>query len=304
MELKARASASCLDYGEPIPIRKSYSGFRLIRSIHSIRVSPSAETLEVEARGRNMKTSSTLLACVVAVLIAATTPAVAAQGHVDAQGPTEQLGTVHLANSCAPATAPQFDRGVALLHSFEFGSAIRTFNEVLAADSTCAMAYWGIALSHWLNPMLAQTRGPAQLKPGREAAEAATRLAANATDRERGYITAVSRLYDDYEHVDQRTRLVAYETAMRDLVTAQPQDTEATIFYALALAAAAPPTDKTYANQLEAAAILEPLFAKQPNHPGLAHYLIHSYDYPPLAAKAGDAARRYAAIAPSSSHAL
>ena len=134
---------------------------------------------------------------IVAAAVLLTVPAVAVypQEHAHPQvGPTENLGTVHFATSCSPTVAPQFDRAVALLHSFEFGASIRGFNEVLATDSTCAMAYWGIALSHWLNPMLAQTRGPAQLKPGREAAEAATRLAANATDRERGYITAVSRL--------------------------------------------------------------------------------------------------------------
>jgi hypothetical protein len=121
---------------------------------------------------------------------------------------------------------------------------------------------------------------------------------------ERGYIHAVSRLYDDYEHKDQRTRIVAYERAMNELVVQQPADTEAMIFYAISLTAAAPPTDKTYANQLKAGAILEPLWAKQPNHPGIAHYIIHTYDYPALADKARAAAQRYASIAPSAAHAL
>lgn len=214
------------------------------------------------------------------------------------------LGTVHFETSCAPSVRPVFDRAVALLHSFEFGASIRTFNEVLAADSTCAMAHWGIALSRWTNPMAAGNRATPLLQQGKLAADAALRLASTTSPRERGYIGAVSQLYDDYTRKDQRTRLVAYETAMRDLATAFPADTEATIFYALALAASAPPTDKTYANQLRAGSMLEALWTKQPDHPGLAHYIIHSYDYPALADKARAAARRYATIAPSAAHAL
>jgi len=246
-----------------------------------------------------------LSVAVAAVLL--TLPAFAAysQEHGHPQGaPTEMLGTVHLATTCSPAVAPQFDRAVALLHSFEFGASIRAFNEVLAADSTCAMAHWGIALSRWTNPMTAGNRSVAQLQQGRQAADAATRLGVRASERERGYINAVSQLYDDFEHRDQRTRIVAYERAMNDLVMKQPADTEAMIFYAISLTASAPPTDKTYANQLKAGSILEPLWAKQPNHPGLAHYIIHSYDYPPLADKARAAAQRYASIAPSAAHAL
>ena len=246
-----------------------------------------------------------LSVAVAAVLL--TLPAFAAysQEHGHPQGaPTEMLGTVHLATTCSPAVAPQFDRAVALLHSFEFGASIRAFNEVLAADSTCAMAHWGIALSRWTNPMTAGNRSVAQLQQGRQAADAATRLGVRASERERGYINAVSQLYDDFEHRDQRTRIVAYERAMNDLVMKQPADTEAMIFYAISLTASAPPTDKTYANQLKAGSILEPLWAKQPNHPGLAHYIIHTYDYPPLADKARAAAQRYASIAPSAAHAL
>jgi len=236
-----------------------------------------------------------------------TLPAFAAypQEHAHSEGaPPEKLGTVHFATSCSPAVAPQFDRAVALLHSFEFGASIRSFNEVLAADSTCAMAYWGIALSRWTNPMAPGNRSVAQLQPGQQAVDAAMRLAVHASERERGYIHAVSRLYDDFEHKDQRTRIVAYERAMNELVMRQPADTEAMIFYAISLVASAPPTDKTYANQLKAGSILEPLWAKQPNHPGLAHYIIHTYDYPALADKARAAAQRYAAIAPSAAHAL
>jgi hypothetical protein len=229
----------------------------------------------------------------------------AAQEHMHPEGvPTGEFGTVHFATSCSAKVAPQFDRAVALLHSFEFGASIRTFNEVLAADSTCAMAQWGIALSRWTNPMAAGNRSVAQLQQGRQAADAAARLAAGASERERGYIGAVSTLYDDFEHRDQRTRIVAYERAMNDLVMRQPADTEALIFYAIALAASASPTDKTYANQLKAGSILEPLWTKQPGHPGIAHYIIHTYDYPALADKARAAAERYASIAPSAAHAL
>jgi hypothetical protein len=216
----------------------------------------------------------------------------------------EQLGTVHFATSCAPAVAPRFDRAVALLHSFEFGASIRAFNDVFAADSTCAMAQWGLALSHWSNPMSAALRTPAMLEPGARAANAAARLAANATGRERGYIAAVGQLYADYSHRDQRARVIAYERAMADLAARQPADTEAAIFHALSLVAAAPPTDKSYANLLAAGETLERIWARQPDHPGLAHYINHAYDVPALAPRARAAAARYARIAPSAAHAL
>jgi hypothetical protein len=245
--------------------------------------------------------------CSVAAAILLTVPAFAAypQDHAHA-GDTgaEKLGTVHFATSCSPSVAPRFDRAVALLHSFEFGASIRGFNEVLAADSTCAMAYWGIALSRWSNPMAAGNRSVAQLQQGRQSVDAATRLGSQASERERGYIGAVGQLYDDFEHKDQRTRVVAYANAMNELAMRQPADTEALIFYAIALTASAPPTDKTYANQLKAGRILEALWLKQPNHPGLAHYIIHTYDVPALADKARAAAQRYASIAPSAAHAL
>jgi tetratricopeptide (TPR) repeat protein len=216
---------------------------------------------------------------------------------------TETLGTVHFSTSCAPAVAVPFNRAVALLHSFEFGSAIAAFNSVLATDSTCAMAYWGVALSRWGNPFAAGIRGAAQLRPGRDAIERAQRTP-SATERERGYITAAAQLYAGFERTDQHTRVVAYERAMNTLVGAQPADTEAVIFYALALAASAQPGDKSYANQRKAASILEGILAQQPNHPGVAHYLIHSHDVPALADGGLDAARRYGTIAPSAPHAL
>jgi hypothetical protein len=243
---------------------------------------------------------------IAAALVVAMLPLtpLAAQQHAHAPGATEKLGTVHFSTSCARDIAPDFDRAVALLHSFEFGASLRAFSGVIARDSSCAIAHWGLALSHWGNPMSPGKRSPALLQRGREAARTARRLGGTATERERQYIAAVGQLYDDYESRDQMTRMVAYEKAMSDVVARQPDDTEAKIFHAIALAASAPPTDKTYAKQLRAGAVLESLLATQPEHPGIAHYIIHSYDVPALAGRAGAAARRYAEIAPSAAHAL
>jgi hypothetical protein len=233
-------------------------------------------------------------------LVVLVTSAGVAQEHAI---PNEQLGTVHFATSCRQAVEGKFDRAIALLHSFEFGEAYRGFNDVLAVDSTCAMAHWGIALTRWTNPMAAGDRPKALLEQGRRAAETATRLGARATEREQLYIAAVGELFKNYERGDQRTRALAYERAMSILASRQPADTEAQIFYAISLVATALPTDKTFANQLKAAAILEPIFAARPTHPGLAHYLIHTYDYPELASRAAKAAERYSSIAPSAAHA-
>jgi hypothetical protein len=216
----------------------------------------------------------------------------------------EKLGSVSFPTSCDPKVATQFNRSVALLHSFEFGASIKGFGDVLAGDSTCAMAYWGIALSRWGNPMAPGNRPPAVLRDGRSAASSAMRLATLSTERERGYISAVGKLYEDFETKDQAARVASYERAMDALVASQPADTEATIFHAISLTASASPGDKTYAKQLEAGRILEALSVKQPNHPGIVHYIIHTYDYPALAGKARVAAKRYAMIAPSAAHAL
>ena len=240
-----------------------------------------------------------------AAILAAPITLATAQGHAHPSGAAnEELGTVRFATSCNPTIAPQFNRAVALLHSFEFGGSIRAFNDVLAVDSTCAMAHWGIALSRWTNPMATGARSVALLRAGKQSADAATRLSGRATERERGYISAVGQLYQDFENTDQRARIVGYERAMGELSLRQPADTEAMVFYAVALAASASPTDKTYANQLKAGSILEPLQAALPSHPGIAHYIIHTYDYPALADKARAAAARYASIAPSAAHAL
>jgi tetratricopeptide (TPR) repeat protein len=230
--------------------------------------------------------------------------AAAAQDHVHAAPQGEKLGTVHFPTSCSSAAQPQFDRAVTLLHSFEFGAAIKGFESVLAADPTCAMAHWGIAMSRWSNPVAAGNRPADQLLRGSASVNSAVLASSHATDRERAYIGAVAQLYKDYATTSQGDRVLAYERAMSDLVMKAPADTEAKIFYAISLVASAPPTDKSYANQRKAGSILEPLWAKQPNHPGLAHYLIHTYNYPALAREGAAAAREYSVIAPSAAHAL
>ena len=248
--------------------------------------------------------SSARIACLVVYALAFAGRAAQSQEHVGQAMHPEKLGTVHFQTSCRPAVTGEFDHAVALLHSFEFGPSIRGFQAVLATDSTCAMAYWGIALSRWINPFIVSARSAEQLRQGLDAVTRGERLASFATDRERGYITAVGKLYAKYDSIPQRGRIVAYERAMSDVAARYPQDTEATIFHALALVAAAPPTDKTYANQIAAGSVLERLFAAEPNHPGLAHYIIHSYDVPALASRAVPEANRYASIAPSAPHAL
>lgn len=228
--------------------------------------------------------------------------ALAAQ-DVHQHGPAGRYGTVAFANSCAAAAQPSFARGMALLHSFEFGPAIDAFGEVVAADPSCGIALWGIGLAQWGNPFSPAGRDPTQLEAGLASARRAAQAGAR-TERERAYIAALVRLYDNYAAVGQRTRIVAYRDAMGRLVDAYPDDREARAFYALALAAAADPGDKTYADQLKAGAMLEKLWAEQPDHPGFAHYIIHSYDVPALAPRAAAAARRYATIAPDAPHAL
>ena len=248
-----------------------------------------------------IRTSS--IACAAALALIGIGPAWAQHDHGSHGAGKEQLGTVHFETSCAAAAKVPFDRAVALLHSFEFSHAAEGFAVALKADPACAMAEWGIAMSRWGNPFSPSQRPPAPLAAGREAVARARTLKPK-TPREAAYVEAVATLFTDVETRDQRTRLVAYRDAMAALAAAHPKDTEATIFHALAIAAAAPPQDKSYAEQLKAGALLEPLLPSQPNHPGLAHYIIHSYDVPPLANRALEAARRYAKIAPSATHAL
>ena len=217
--------------------------------------------------------------------------------------PTQKLGTVHFQNSCSAAAQPAFNRAVALLHSFEFRQAIEGFNSAFQADSTCGIAYWGLALSAWGNPFANAIRPPKQIATGLGFVEQG-RTAGTKTQREKDYVDAVAHLYDNAHPTDQLARLVAYRDAMHALAQRYPVDTEASIFYALSLAISADPADKTYANQLKAGALLENLAKKYPDHPGLAHYIIHTYDFPPLASRALNAAHSYSMIAPSLPHAL
>jgi hypothetical protein len=240
------------------------------------------------------------LILVAGVLMAAGASAALTQDH---QHPGGKLGTVHFQTSCNSAAQTEFDHAMALLHSFEFGPAIDGFTATLKADTGCAMAWWGIALARWTNPFAATIRPPAQVQQGLEAIRQGERLGAK-TARERAYLAAAAKLYIDADRLDQRARVVAYERDMAALAAAYPDDREASIFWALSLTASALPTDKTYANQLKAAALLEKIYPEQPDHPGITHYLIHSYDVPALADRALDAAHRYATIAPAAPHAL
>jgi 1,2-phenylacetyl-CoA epoxidase PaaB subunit len=224
-----------------------------------------------------------------------------AQDHQHGTG--EKLGVVHFTTSCNAGAQKQFDRAVALLHSFQFSRAIEGFNAVLREDSKCGIAYWGIALSDWSNPFAPGMKDQSQLQAGRESAEHGRAVGAK-TERERAYLGAVGKLYRDFEHTPQLARLIAYRDAMRDIAAKYPADHEAQIFYALALTASEDPADKTYAGRLQAGAILEKLFAEEPSHPGLAHYIIHTYDVPALAERSLVAARRYSEIAPDAPHAL
>ena len=224
------------------------------------------------------------------------------EGHAAASADEVGSASVDFRTSCAPAVRADFNRAVAFLHSFWFAQAIAAFNRVLAADPTCALAHWGIALSEWGNPF-AGLRAPQQIELGR-AAIVKAQATGSPTARERAYIDAAASLFTDGAAATHRERTSAYARGMEAVSRAYPDDMEARIFYALALTQTAQASDKTYAAQLAAAGILEPLFKQHPSHPGLAHYIIHAYDHPPLAAKALDAARRYAALAPAVPHAL
>jgi len=231
-------------------------------------------------------------------------PSVYAQHDHGADGHADSVGSasVSFATSCASGVAAEFNRGVALLHSFWFAEAIDTFQGVAKTDPGCAMAHWGIALANWGNPF-AGLRAPQQIERGSAAIQVALKTG-SPTPRERAYIQAAAELFSDNQAGTQRARTVAYEQAMERIVRDNPDDLEAKILYALAVNQTALPTDQTYAQQLKAAAILEPLFAEHPTHPGLAHYIIHAFDHPPLADKALVAARRYASLAPAVPHAL
>src|SRR5262245_17731415 len=217
-----------------------------------------------------------------------------------AQTDSHKLGTVHFETSCNSDAQKHFDQAMVYQHSFWYRASQKEFEDVLKSDPDCGIAYWGIALSLLLNPHVPP--------PVKNLAEGAAALAKadnvrSKTQRERDYLEALRAMFADYQKVDHRTRIQAYAKNMEQLAQRYPDDDEAQIHYALALNTSASPADKTYANQLKGAAILEPIFKRQPQHPGVAHYLIHLYDYPPIAEKGLEAARRYAKIAPAAPHA-
>lgn len=247
-------------------------------------------------------TRSNLLAALVLSIVTSlgSSPVALAQA---ANGRTSdsKLGKVNFQTSCKPAAQAQFNRAILFQHSFWYRASQKAFEEVLKTDPDCSIAHWGTALSLLWNPHVAP---PAKnLVDGAAALEKAKTQPAK-SQRERDYIEALGEMFKDHEKVDHRTRVVNYATAMEKVAKAHPKDDEAQIYYALALNTSASPADKTFANQLKGAAILEKIAKRQPQHPGVTHYLIHLYDYPAIAAKGLPAARRYAKIAPDAPHAL
>ncbi len=214
----------------------------------------------------------------------------------------EKLGTVSFPISCKPAVQQQFNRGVALLHSFAYADARNAFQDVATLDPQCAIAHWGSAMTYfhqlWEPPI-----PPATLPAAQKEIQLAQQIKTG-SERERQFIDGLALVYRDAATVPFHTRALNYEHAMRDVASTNPTDVEAQVFYALALLATASPTDKTHANQKKAAAVLEPLDHAYPQHPGIPHYLIHAYDNAELAPQGLESAKAYAQIAPSAPHAL
>jgi len=236
----------------------------------------------------------------VSMFAAAATAAMIASAHAQ-QAADDHLGTVHFPVSCG-AVQGEFDRAVALLHNFFYPETVKAFQAIIKEDPSCAMGYWGLAMSELPNPLVPPFP-PANLKAGSEAIQQGKAAKAQ-TPREAEYLAAIEVFYKDYDKIDHKTRAELYEQAMRRLHEHYPEDSEAAIFYALALNGAVDFNDKNYTKQLKAAAILNEEAKKQPNHPGIAHYLIHSYDFAPLAAMCVSTAQLYDKIAPAAPHAL
>ena len=214
----------------------------------------------------------------------------------------EKLGQVSFPISCLPAVQQQFDRGVALLHSFAYTAAEDAFRSVAELDPRCAMAHWGIAMTHfhqlWDPPLSSATISTAQ-----QEIQQAEKIGAG-SERERRFVNALGLIYQDAGTIPYRTRALSYESAMSDLAAEYRKDAEVQVFYALALLANASPADKVHTNQKQAADLLERLYGSYPQHPGIPHYLIHAYDNAELAPRGLPAARAYSKIAPSAPHAL
>jgi hypothetical protein len=250
-----------------------------------------------------MRTTRTRIAAAVAVLflgLSTMQPALAD----GAGGAPVKLGKVHFKVECNAAAQAEFDLAMAYYHSFAWELYKAPLDRALQADPTCGMAHWLRALGTLDNPFTWPVPlSPQLLEEGQAALDAARRTGLK-TQRERDYVDALAAFYRDHDKLNHRTRAKAFEDAMAGVASRYPEDTEATILYALILSVNFDPNDKQYTNQLKAAGILEPIMLKQPEHPGVAHYLIHSYDYPPIAQKGLDAAKRYSKIAPDASHAL
>jgi hypothetical protein len=214
----------------------------------------------------------------------------------------EKLGNVSFPISCGPSVQRQFDRGIALLHSFAYAAAENAFRSVAERDSRCAMAHWGVAMTYF-HPLWDPPLPPTAISIVQQEIERAQQID-GASERECGFIRAVGMLYQDAATVPYGTRLLNYEHAMRELAADNTNDVEAQVFYALALLANASPTDETHGKQKQAADLLEPLYRADPQHPGIPHYLIHAYDNAELAPKGLPFAREYSKIAPSAPHAL
>jgi len=223
-------------------------------------------------------------------------------GHAHA-GAAERLGKVDFKVECNDAAQSEFNRAMALYHSFVWPEANAAFEAAARADPTCGMAHWGRAMVILDNPFTWPANLAPKLKSVAEALDAA-RAGGLKSQREQDYVDALSAFVRDHEKLDHRTRLQAYDEAMARLAERYPDDKEASILSALATSANFDPTDKSYANQLKAARILEPIAKSDPDHPGVAHYLIHSYDYPPIAEHGLEAAKLYSTIAPDAAHAL
>jgi tetratricopeptide (TPR) repeat protein len=214
--------------------------------------------------------------------------------------PDKNFGLVHFENSCSGEASKDFNLAVALLHSFEYDEAEKMFAKIIDAEPTCAMAYWGVAMCNF-HPVWAPSN-KAELEKGAGSIRVARSLH-DTSVREGSYIEAIAQYFDDWDKIDHYSRCVKYKNAMKALYEKYPGDKEAAILYALAIDAAADPSDRTYADQRKAGAILNAIYPDEPEHPGIVHYIIHTYDYPGLAEMALPAARKYASIAPSSAHA-
>ena len=232
------------------------------------------------------------------VMVLAAALSVWAQEHHHAH----ELGRVAFPVSCNAEAQARMNRAVAMLHSYWFPEARKAFESVVQSDSGCGVAYWGVAMTHFGNPMAGGSAAEGQAV-GWNAAQQAAAIGGG-SDRERAYVDAALALFQDHAALNNRARMLKYEASMRRIVDRFPDDTEAQIFHAMFRVANAPPTDMTFTQQKEAAQLLTRLYRQQPDHPGLAHYIIHAFDAPPLANLALDAARQYAEIAPAAPHAL